>query len=407
MLRHVWIAAVLVFLPLLSVAAEPADPYLWLEEVEGEKALAWVKEQNRRTVDRARGGPGVQADLRAHARDPRLQGADPVRRSCRAATGLQLLAGRRARARHLAAHHARVVPHGEPGVGDGARHRRAGEGRGRALGLQGRDCLAPELPPLHGQPVARRRATPPWSASSTPSPRRSSTGGFALPEAKSDVAWKDADTLWVGTDFGAGLADHLGLPAHRQGVAARHAAVRGDDRLRGPAPDDVGVWLRTVETPEGRYDLVTPLPTILPARRLPRRRRPPGQARHPGGRRAPGHLPATGCCSRCAPTGRSADRPTARARCWPSTSTTCCRASRDVRRSLFEPTERVSLASVATTRDRVLADHARQRARAAVPAGASATAAGAARRSAARPRRRRHRRPRATTRRLLLPTRTS
>jgi prolyl oligopeptidase len=28
--------------------------------------------------------------------------------------------------------------------------------------------------------------------------------GFNLPEAKSDVAWKDADTLFVGTDFGAG-----------------------------------------------------------------------------------------------------------------------------------------------------------------------------------------------------------
>ena len=28
--------------------------------------------------------------------------------------------------------------------------------------------------------------------------------GFSLPEAKSSVAWRDADTLWVATDFGPG-----------------------------------------------------------------------------------------------------------------------------------------------------------------------------------------------------------
>ena len=37
-------------LALASAAAFPAhsqeDPYLWLEEVQGEKAIAWVKEQN-------------------------------------------------------------------------------------------------------------------------------------------------------------------------------------------------------------------------------------------------------------------------------------------------------------------------------------------------------------------------
>ena len=29
-----------------SVISSDLDPYLWLEEVEGEKALAWVEEQN-------------------------------------------------------------------------------------------------------------------------------------------------------------------------------------------------------------------------------------------------------------------------------------------------------------------------------------------------------------------------
>ena len=37
-------------------------------------------------------------------------------------------------------------------------------------------------------------------------------GGFELPEAKSRVAWRDADTLLIGTDFGAGSMTTSGYP---------------------------------------------------------------------------------------------------------------------------------------------------------------------------------------------------
>ena len=33
------------------------DPYLWLEEVEGERALAWVREQNQRSLAVLEGDP--------------------------------------------------------------------------------------------------------------------------------------------------------------------------------------------------------------------------------------------------------------------------------------------------------------------------------------------------------------
>lgn len=36
--------------------------------------------------------------------------------------------------------------------------------------------------------------------------------GFSLPEAKSDVAWIDRDTLFVGTDFGPGSLSESGYP---------------------------------------------------------------------------------------------------------------------------------------------------------------------------------------------------
>src|SRR5262249_38970327 len=36
--------------------------------------------------------------------------------------------------------------------------------------------------------------------------------GFTLPEAKSRASWKDADTLFVGTDFGPGSLTDSGYP---------------------------------------------------------------------------------------------------------------------------------------------------------------------------------------------------
>ena len=33
------------------IAPTPPDPHLWLEDIEGDGALAWVDEQNRRTLD--------------------------------------------------------------------------------------------------------------------------------------------------------------------------------------------------------------------------------------------------------------------------------------------------------------------------------------------------------------------
>jgi hypothetical protein len=35
-----------------TIAAPDDDPYLWLEEIDGERALSWVDQQNRRTLDK-------------------------------------------------------------------------------------------------------------------------------------------------------------------------------------------------------------------------------------------------------------------------------------------------------------------------------------------------------------------
>ncbi|WP_411025276.1 hypothetical protein, partial [Salmonella sp. s55884] len=48
--------------------SEPSDPYLWLEDVTGERALAWVREQNARTEAELASTPAfktLEADIRA------------------------------------------------------------------------------------------------------------------------------------------------------------------------------------------------------------------------------------------------------------------------------------------------------------------------------------------------------
>ncbi len=43
-------AALLLSTPMTTHAVDTNDPYLWLEEVEGEKALDWARERNEESL---------------------------------------------------------------------------------------------------------------------------------------------------------------------------------------------------------------------------------------------------------------------------------------------------------------------------------------------------------------------
>ena len=98
-----------------------------------------------------------------------------------------------------------------PGLGDRSRPRRPGRGRGRELGLEGRHRPGPGLPALHGGPVARRRRRL-GRARVRHGHQAFVEDGFFVPEAKAHVAWKDENTLWIGTDFGEGSLTESGYP---------------------------------------------------------------------------------------------------------------------------------------------------------------------------------------------------
>ncbi|HEX4046484.1 MAG TPA: prolyl oligopeptidase family serine peptidase, partial [Elusimicrobiota bacterium] len=193
-----------------GAAAPAADPNAWLEEVESPRALAWVKARDAKTLAVLRSDPRfkkVQADARAVvlATDripaPELRGRwiynfwqDPksVRGVWRRATPEE---------------YRKSAPKWETVLDLDALSKKEHEN----WVWKGADCLQPEqsrcLLTLSrgGKDAAVVRE---FDADK----KAFVSGGFELPEAKSDVEWYDADDLLVGTDFGPGSLTTSGYP---------------------------------------------------------------------------------------------------------------------------------------------------------------------------------------------------
>jgi prolyl oligopeptidase len=79
--------------------------------------------------------------------------------------------------------------------------------------------------------------------------------GFVVPEAKASTAWKDRDTLYVATDWGAGSLTESGYPfvvkAWKRGTPLASAT----EVMRGAATD-VGVFVGDMESEDGTHIVV-------------------------------------------------------------------------------------------------------------------------------------------------------
>ena len=108
-----------------------------------------------------------------------------------------------------------------PAVGDAARPRRAVEGRGQELDLEGRRLpeARPDALPACASPTAA--ATRSRCASSTPRPRASSTAASGFPNGKQNVAWVDRDTLVASREWTPGEVTTSGYAYVVKLVAAR------------------------------------------------------------------------------------------------------------------------------------------------------------------------------------------
>jgi prolyl oligopeptidase len=186
------------------------DPWLWLEEVQGERALAWVREHNAETRQRLEAWPGF-ADTRRRILDV-LDSRDRIpaiaRRGAFAYNFWQDAEHPRGLWRRTTLDDYRQPQPAWDIVLDLDALGRA-EGENWVWG--GAVCLGPDYRRCLLR-LSRGGADAQVIREFDLGTRRFVDDGFHLPEAKSEVAWADADTLYVGTDFGAGSLTDSGYP---------------------------------------------------------------------------------------------------------------------------------------------------------------------------------------------------
>ena len=186
------------------------DPYLWLEDVQGERALAWVRERNAQSEGLLQAQPSFEA-LRASLRevlDSREQIPYVARRGAwfyNFWRDAQNPRGLWRRTTH--AEYRKAQPTWETVLDIDALGQAEGENWVWAgatwLGPVYRRCLVSLSRGGADASVVREFDT---------ADKRFVDGGFVLPEAKSSVEWIDADQLYVGTDFGSGSLTASGYP---------------------------------------------------------------------------------------------------------------------------------------------------------------------------------------------------
>ncbi len=191
-------------------AAASDDPYLWLEEVEGERALAWARERNRDSQAELEAVPGFTEHrdrLRAI-----LDSKDKIpyvgRRGAHYYNTWQDEAHPRGLWRRTSlAEFKKATPRWETVLDVDALA--AADKENWVWG--GPTCLPPAFERCLIS-LSRGGADATVVREFDIGRKQFVDGGFALPEAKSEVAWKDADTIYVATDFGPGSMTDAGYP---------------------------------------------------------------------------------------------------------------------------------------------------------------------------------------------------
>lgn len=237
-MKRIFMAAVAVAAT-IGMASAQDDPHLWLEEVEGEEALDWVRSQNDRSLAELEGDPRFDAlyqealsILNSDARLPLgqihngqiynfWQDEAHVRGIWRRADVNSYRAG---------------SPNWETVLDFDGLAETEGENWIRG----GLACLSPAYRHCMVEVSHGGKDAGVWREFDTET-KEFVAGGFEMPEAKSTVAWIDEDTLLVGTDWGEGSLTDSGY--------ARTLRIwrRGDDLSDATAfyagvGTDVGVF---------------------------------------------------------------------------------------------------------------------------------------------------------------------
>src|SRR5436190_3298097 len=242
-----------------AAAQSGEDPFQWLEEVQGEKALDWARQHNAKTTAVLEARPEYKPiyartleilDSKEKIPTPELLG-ETVYNFWRDDTHERGIWRRTS----LASYHT-AAPSWETVLDVDA----LAKAEGKAWVFHGANCL----PPAYARCMVS--LSPGGSDASVEREFDTGTkqfvsGGFSLLEAKSRVAWRDQDTLWVGTDFGSGSLTTSGYPRivklWKRGTPLAEARTVFEGKN-----EDVAASGNTEIVSDGRYDIVTRTPAF-------------------------------------------------------------------------------------------------------------------------------------------------
>jgi prolyl oligopeptidase len=213
-MKHASLFAALA-LSITTVMAQSADPYLWLEDVQGERALAWVRDQNARTektfaadarYERLRREFLAILDSRAQIPYVQRMGGHYYNfwRDARSPRGIWR--------RIQVADYVQADPAWEVVLDLDVLAKAENENWVWKTPV----CLRPDRRddayPQCMVRLSRGGADATVDREFDLRAKAFVENGFELAEAKSQIDWADKDHLWVGTDFGAGSLTQSGYP---------------------------------------------------------------------------------------------------------------------------------------------------------------------------------------------------
>jgi prolyl oligopeptidase len=228
------------------------DPYLWLEEVEGERALAWVREQNARSQAQLEGDARfaqLHADALALANNRDRLPLGSVREGYLYNFWQDETHVRGIWRRSPLADYARGQPRWETVLDIDA----LATAENANWVYKGADCLEGTTRCMIGLSDGGQDAS--TYREYDIATRSFVEGGFVVPEAKSSVSWFDQNTLLVATDWGpengASTMTESGYAFVLKRWTRGTPLASATEIMRGQA-SDVGVFSGALEDTDGR-----------------------------------------------------------------------------------------------------------------------------------------------------------
>jgi len=242
--RLVALAAIATVLAMPAHAQTPAapsdDPYVWLEDWTGPKAMAWVEAENARTLQRLTGDPLYAA---FHAEALAIASAtdripNPNQLNGRIFNFWRDTAHPQGVWRYTSeADYASASPKWTVLLDLDA----LSKAEGKKWVWKGATCLDPEerlcLVNLSdgGEDAVTLREF-------DLSTGRFVEGGFALPTSKQNEGWLDKETIFIARDWGAGSLTASGYPFVVKSLKRGAPLESATEIYRGAASDQVGSW---------------------------------------------------------------------------------------------------------------------------------------------------------------------